>query len=367
MSKSETKSQLKQRIEELKRLLGESERRVEDARADRDRLEEAKLIEEERLADELEATKLELEGASQALAESKEELAATKDRLTAVEKEGGLADRGHVPELVGDLQGQLDEANDLADRREWELEQLRAQSELEALKARESLRAEMQRVHSQELKIRDDLIQLLKAKVASLETVLQDGKADPAVVASASATPVQPMSEEPPEEQVGESRPGVQSITAPRKVTLPAIPRFSGERSEDGAFERWTKKLARHAELERWTKWEKLLQLELYLSGRAEQLYEVLPAEKKTSFSKAVEALGHRLQPVKSEALLSAQLIRRKQRPMESVDEYAHNFEALFEQSYGRRVGMDEPSKVMLKQDLFVQGLLLKSHEKVVQ
>ena len=122
----------------------------------------------------------------------------------------------------------------------------------------------------------------------------------------------------------------------------------------------------RHAELEKWTEREKLLQLELYLSGRAEQLYEVLPAEEKTSFSKAVEALGHRLRPVKSEALLSAQLIRRKQRPTESVDEYAHNSEALFEQSYGRRVGMDEPSKVMLKRDLFVQGLLLKWQEKVV-
>ena len=153
---------------------------------------------------------------------------------------------------------------------------------------------------------------------------------------------------------------------ATRKVTLPTLPRFVGDRSEDGAFEHWTKKLLRHAELEKWTEQEKLLQLELHLSGRAKQLYEVLPTEEKASFEKAVEALGHRLQPVKSEALLSAQLMCRKQWPTESVNEYAHDFEALFEKSYGRRVGMDEPSKVMLKCDLFVQGLLLKWQEKVV-
>ena len=63
--------------------------------------------------------------------------------------------------------------------------------------------------------------------------------------------------------------------------------------------------------LEKWTEREKLLQLELHLSGRAEQLYEVLPAEDKAGFSKAVEALGPRLQPVKSEA---AQLLKRKQK-----------------------------------------------------
>jgi len=118
--------------------------------------------------------------------------------------------------------------------------------------------------------------------------------------------------------------------------------------------------------LEKWTEREKLLQLELHLRGRAEQLYEFLPAEDKAVFSKAVEALGPRLQPVKSEALLSAQLLKRKQKAGETVDEYSHEFEALFEKSYGRRVGMDQASKEMLKRDLFVQGLLLKWQEKGV-
>ena len=224
---------------------------------------------------------------------------------------------------------------------------LRAQSELEVLKAKESVRAEMQKAHSQELRVRDDLIQLLKAKVASLEVGVS-------VVKAVAVDPVKAKVDDRLVDTAVEKE--VVATGATRKVTLPTLPRFGGEKLEDGAFERWTKKLLRHAELEKWTEREKLLQLELHLSGRAEQLYEVLPVEEKASFAKVVEALGRRLQPVKSEALLSAQLMRRKQRPSESVDEYAHDFEALFEKSYGRRVGMDEPSKVMLKRDLFVQS-----------
>ena len=45
---------------------------------------------------------------------------------------------------------------------------------------------------------------------------------------------------------------------------------------------------------------------------------------------------------------------------------YAQDFERLFEQSYGCRIGMDEDSRNMLKRDLFVQGLLLKWQEKVL-
>ena len=91
--------------------------------------------------------------------------------------------------------------------------------------------------------------------------------------------------------------------------------------------------------------------------GQAEQMYEVLPDKAKASFSTAVEALKalkQRLHPRRSEALLSAQLIKRKHKYSESVDEYAHEFESLFEKSYTKRTGMDQASKKLLKRDLFV-------------
>ena len=48
------------------------------------------------------------------------------------------------------------------------------------------------------------------------------------------------------------------------------------------------------------------------------------------------------------------------------VDEFAQDLEKLFERSYGRRQGMDESSKELLKRNVFVQGLLLKWQKKVL-
>ena len=58
--------------------------------------------------------------------------------------------------------------------------------------------------------------------------------------------------------------------------------------------------------------------------------------------------------------------MRRKQEPQETVDTYAQAFEHLFGKSYGRHQGMNMASRATLKQDLFVQGLLLKWQEKVL-
>ena len=57
------------------------------------------------------------------------------------------------------------------------------------------------------------------------------------------------------------------------------------------------------------------------------------------------------MNPVEREALVSAQLMCRKQQPNEPVDEFAQDLEKLFECSYGRRKEMDESSKEMLKRD----------------
>ena len=62
------------------------------------------------------------------------------------------------------------------------------------------------------------------------------------------------------------------------------------------------------------------MQRELRLKGRAERLFEVLPEEVKESYSSVVESLRERLAPVRWEALLSAQLIKRKLKVNETVD-----------------------------------------------
>ena len=121
-----------------------------------------------------------------------------------------------------------------------------------------------------------------------------------------------------------------------------------------------------YAKLESWSDREKLVQLELHLTDRAERLFEVLPKESKVSFSTAVDSLRKHLVPARRDALLSAQLMKRKQLPSGSVDQCAQEFKALFDRSYGCWSGMNQESKNLLKHDLFVLGLKMKWQEKVL-
>ena len=143
----------------------------------------------------------------------------------------------------------------------------------------------------------------------------------------------------------------------PNKLRLPALAKFTGEDRDDvDGFVRWLRRLERHAELEQWTERQKLIQFELHLAGKAEKVYEVLPNEVKQNFSDASSALQQRLNPVRREALVSVQLMRRKQQPSETVDEFVQDFEKLFEHSYSRRAGMDAESREMLKRDLLCRA-----------
>jgi len=92
----------------------------------------------------------------------------------------------------------------------------------------------------------------------------------------------------------------------------------------------------------------------------------VLPSTAKTTHKVATKALGDRLKPAGRKALTSAELVSRKQRPGESVDDFVQAFEKLFGRSYGCQGGIDDGFKATLKRDLFVQGLLLKWQEKVL-
>lgn len=62
------------------------------------------------------------------------------------------------------------------------------------------------------------------------------------------------------------------------------------------------------------------------MKGQAKRLFEVLPDEVKKSYSSAVKGLRKRLPLVRRDALLSAQLKKRKQKAGETVDQYAQDF-----------------------------------------
>jgi len=221
---------------------------------------------------------------------------------------------------------------------------LQGETELAVIRAKDALREDLTRIHRQDLQTKEELARLQiergEERLRALELQLAEKDAR---IAEFEATTSDAS-------DVGE-RDVLPIVTVPtdsgravsRRIPLPPIPEFNGEKVDDeDSFGRWTKKFDKHSEIGRWSEREKLLQSELHLGGRAEAVYETLPADVKGSFSTAVEALRKRRQPPKRDALRSAQLIRRKQQSNELVDKYAQDFELLFDKSYGQREGMDQ-------------------------
>ena len=353
MPRTPTKAELRQQVEELKKKLEEAEERARLAESRSENADAAAAIREEleTVVEAQEALKAELKRANERAENAGKEVSRLLLNVEQLESELRVesARADSAEEHVADARDEIDQI-------QWELENLYKDVEIKVARAKNAVQEEMREAHSREIAVRDDMIALLKEKVALLEGRRRPeeeecpnlgGGSDPPAVEAARTLEVHETS---PVE--------LHMPSTTRKMTLPPLARFSGDSKDDDAFDRWVRKLLQHAELEHWTDREKLLQLELHLSGRAEQIYELLPAEAQATFSAAVESLRQRLHPVKSEALLSAQLMKRKQKQAESVEEYAQDFESLFEKSYGRRAGMDHASKELLRRDLFVQGLL---------
>ena len=146
------------------------------------------------------------------------------------------------------LEQQLEDVRDEVDRLQWRLESAQTEAELQFARTREQALVD----HRKELEARDELIALLKEK-------MQQKGGPKEVMESALGSGCAPSS---PDKGLG-SGGGVGCIT------LPLLSTFSGEeRKDDGeTFDRWVRRLEKHAELERWNEREKLLQLELRLKG----------------------------------------------------------------------------------------------------
>ena len=264
-----------------------------------------------------------------------------------------------IADLLAELQG-VKTAKIAADKRVMELEieaealqgevtsltedvqESRRTLEYRVSECREAARQELGRAHECEIGTHEELQRVLSERLADREQTIADLRDQL--------------------NNVGDAR-----VVPGRPLKLPALPAFQGgDKAEEGAYKQWLEKLGKYAELQHLSARDKLLQFELHLAGKAESIYAVLPPEEKETFEKASQALGKRVQPAKREALSSAQLLRRRQKLGESVDDFVRDFERLFEESYGHRADVDAAFKGVLKRDVFVQGLLLKWQEKVL-
>ena len=87
--------------------------------------------------------------------------------------------------------------------------------------------------------------------------------------------------------------------------TLPRLPLYSGEESqdEDNTFDRWMERFEERAHLAKWQDEQKLCQLKAHLEKTAQQVFEMMPVEEKSSYHKAVKALKQRFKLVDIEEL----------------------------------------------------------------
>ena len=256
------------------------------------------------------------------------------------------------------------------------LVEMEQETTLRVTQTTEQLRQDLESRHKREIKAQVELISMLRLQTHTRSTHTSDestGRINNDPPPSSDGRGLDTHHEGLQQMSLNSAHHGSETDNSPRtggpiqQISLPPLATFDGKEHDNGnAFDRWSRKLRRYAELQKWTDRDTLLQLELHLTGRAEEIYEVLPETVKRSPDSAMSALRERLHPVRNDALVSAQLMRRRQEPQETVDTYAQAFEQLFGKSYGRHQGMDVTSRATLKRDLFVQGLLLKWQEKVL-
>ena len=95
------------------------------------------------------------------------------------------------------------------------------------------------------------------------------------------------------------------------------------DKVDDSMHKCWLAKLEKHAEFLHWSDREKLLQFELHLTRKVKNVYGNFTTGGESHIRpRSSEALGKHIQPAKREALTSAQLLRRRQRPGEGVHDY---------------------------------------------
>ena len=120
----------------------------------------------------------------------------------------------------------------------------------------------------------------------------------------------------------------------PRRGKAPPVSKFTGENIEC-QLDEWLPSLERASVWNDWTEQEKLLQLAGHLDGRALQEWNLMKAEDKVRFGKAVDVLRNRIDPANKSA--AAQDFRHtSQRESETVSDFIRRLERMFRVAYGR-------------------------------
>jgi hypothetical protein len=113
-----------------------------------------------------------------------------------------------------------------------------------------------------------------------------------------------------------------------KPVILPET--FTG----DATWDEWIVHFNNCAAVNNWDDAAKLAFLKVRLTGRAQQSFLRLPADRRDTFAHAVTALTERFEPPTKRDLYVAELFSRKQKHTESWADYAEDLRRLSSKAY---------------------------------
>ena len=112
-------------------------------------------------------------------------------------------------------------------------------------------------------------------------------------------------------------------------ASLPPLACFDGNTDgDDTDFLQWLERFEERARLSKWTEETKVCQLRLHLTKLAEQVFQMLPKEDKSSYTKAIDALKKRFRSVEIEELKGLEFHRRVQGD-ESIEQLGMDLQKL--------------------------------------
>ncbi len=119
-------------------------------------------------------------------------------------------------------------------------------------------------------------------------------------------------------------------------ASLPPLVCFDGHtEGDDTDFLQWLERFEERARLSKWTEETKLCQLRLHLTKLAEQVFQMLSKEDKSSYSQAVGALKKRFRSVEIEELKGLEFHRRVQ-GQESIEQLGMDLQKLGRKAYSQ-------------------------------
>ena len=116
-------------------------------------------------------------------------------------------------------------------------------------------------------------------------------------------------------------------------IQVPPVSKYSGN-ADSEPFEEWLEQFELVASVCNWEGRTKLANLVTRLQGQAYSFYRTCSAQQQTSYDALKDALSRRFKPVRIQSVQSGLFHERKQKPQESVEDYAQDMKKLYQRAY---------------------------------